>query len=668
MLQHRTQIWHETLRNHPRGLVVNTAAILGATLIVGHTHSHWFWLWVVISLGVSAVRYGIYVYCCHFIKQHSAQAIPKHHIVLLHLSILSAAINWTIVAWIGIPEFQAKDKFAILIIISALAGGATGTLASLKITGKIYIALLIIPASLRMLLMDDPSLSVLAILGFIFAWVMMSSHQNNFRLLERSLHLARSNEDLISQLSVKNTEISNINSELEQTVEDRTKELQYLANHDLLTSLLNRRGLAEQSYQPKPVIHHQLFLFIDLDRFKHINDGLGHDWGDLLLQAVAHRLKELVDELAAECGACHHSVCRWGGDEFAVHFICETFSAKDVHPACHYLQVMLSQPYQINGRQLHIGASIGVFEKCGEKLTNIADAVSCADMAASEAKRLGRGRIVFYSEVLADIQRRRLALSIALTNVHKDGSLKLLFQPIVAAKSTEVVALEALLRWTCAEIGPVSPDEFIPLAEESDHIINIGKWVLQQACSAAKAWQDKNDDRIAPKVAVNTSIRQLIQASFANEVQAILKNTGLGADRLVIEVTESVFDEQNMQQALISLLALHEMGVEIHLDDFGTGYSSLSRLHEFPIDAIKIDKSFVMSADEKSLAVVEGALLIAKKFGLKVIAEGVESAQQREKLMTLGVDELQGYFFGKPTEIATLSLTEASASKLTNNA
>lgn len=667
MSQHRTQIWHETLRNHPRGLAVNTAAILGAALIVGHTSSHWFWLWVVISLLVSAARYGIFLYCKHSLDQQSSRAVPRHQMVLLQMSILCAAVNWTIVAWLGIPEFQAKDKFAILIIISALAGGATGTLASLKITGKIYVALLIIPASLRMLLMDDASLSVLAILGFIFAWVMMSSHQNNFRLLERSLQLARSNENLISQLSAKNTEISNINSELELTVEERTKELQYLANHDPLTSLLNRRGLAEQSYQPKPGTHQQLFLFIDLDRFKHINDGLGHDWGDLLLQAVACRLKELVDELAVECSACHYSVCRWGGDEFAVHFICQTLSAKDVHPACQYLQVMLSQPYQINGRQLHVGASIGVFEKYAEKLTSIADAVSCADMAASEAKRLGRGRIVFYSEVLSDIQRRRLTLSIALANGHKDGSLKLLFQPIVSAKSTEVLALEALLRWNCAEIGPVSPDEFIPLAEESDHIINIGKWVLQQACSAAKSWEGANDDHIPPKIAVNTSIRQLIQPSFANEVQAILKNTGLAADRLVIEVTESVFDEHNMQQALISLLALHEMGVEIHLDDFGTGYSSLSRLHEFPIDAIKIDKSFVMSADEKSLAVVEGALLIAKKFGLKVIAEGVETVQQRDNLIALGIDELQGYFFGKPSATAALFVTEIRPDYLTKS-
>lgn len=651
MLAFRVQIWQEVLRNHPRGLVVNTAAILGVAAIVNPSASNWFWWWLVWSLLYSGFRVGWYFYCRKHVNQHPDLPVPEHQIKIHHVLVVGSAIVWVIVAWMGLPVFAAKDKFAIIIILSALSGGATGSLASLRRTGKIYIGLLIIPACIRMLMLDDPSFITIAILGFIFAWVMISSHENNYRLLERSLFLSMRNEDLIQQLSGKNAEITKINTELEQIVEERTKKLQYLANYDLLTNLLNRRGIAEDSSESDSALQHQLVLFIDLDRFKQINDGLGHDWGDLLLQAVSQRLAELVDELALEWGSKRHAVCRWGGDEFVVTLVGPEVSDGRTSAACKYLQTMLSQPFQINSRQLQVGASIGVFERSAYSLAKLSEAVSYADIAASEAKRLGRGRVVFYSEILSDIQRRKLALTIALSQAHMDGSLKLVFQPIVSASSGEVVAFEALLRWHSSEFGPVSPVEFIPLAEESGHILKIGNWVLTQACKEAQLWRQQHPSAIAPKVAVNTSIKQLIQADYVNEVRTALKNSGLPENHLVIEVTESVFDESNMDQTLTTLSALHNLGVEIHLDDFGTGYSSLSRLREFPLDAIKIDKSFVMFSDEKSMAVIEGALLISHKFGLRVIAEGVETHTQLDKLRDLGVDELQGYLLGKPSEM-----------------
>jgi EAL domain-containing protein (putative c-di-GMP-specific phosphodiesterase class I) len=236
---------------------------------------------------------------------------------------------------------------------------------------------------------------------------------------------------------------------------------------------------------------------------------------------------------------------------------------------------------------------------------------------------------------------------VALNTAHLDGSLQLAFQPIVSAENGHAVqAFEALLRWQCPGFGAVSPVEFIALAEESERILVLGRWVLQQACEQAVRWQLEAEP--APKVAVNTSIHQLVDPAFSELVRATLRQTGLVAERLVIEVTESVFDENNSQQALSSLLALHHLGVEIHIDDFGTGYSSLSRLREFPLNAIKIDKSFVLHQDERSLAVIEGAVLIAHRFGLRVIAEGIETAEQATRLAGLGVDEFQGYHFGRP--------------------
>lgn len=323
-----------------------------------------------------------------------------------------------------------------------------------------------------------------------------------------------------------------------------------------------------------------------------------------------------------------------------------------IQNACELLQGRLSEPYMLNGREFKIGNSVGVFVGMAGVLSEMGHAVSFADMAASEAKGQGRGRIVFFSPRLSDERRRHLLLSDALGQAHRDASLTLHFQPIVAAGSQSLVAFEALLRWQCPGVGPVSPMEFIPIAEDTGHIHQIGHWVLQHAVQLIENLPADFAQRENMKVAVNTSIKQLIRADFADEVLAVLSSSQIKASQLVIEVTESVFDEQHMQEVLASLSRLHDAGIEIHLDDFGTGYSSLSRLREFPLDAIKIDRSFVMASDDKSLAVIEGAVVIARKFGLRVIAEGVETQAQLDKLKALGIDELQGYFIGKPaTEI-----------------
>lgn len=652
MLSCSIELWRETLHHHLKGVMVNVVAISSAILILRTNAPAWFAVWVTASLTLTAMRALLYVDCRRALRR-APQAAPARIRVVAHtLMIALSGGLWGALGWWGMPAFSGAQQFAILVMLSSLAGGATGTLAPLRVTGKLYVLLLTVPACARILALGSDTHLLLSVMGGVFAWVMISSHQTNHALLTRSITLARDKEALIDALSAKTEQVLKINSELEGRVAARTRELERLARHDALTDLLNRRGmLAAEPVLRACVDAWLLTLFIDLDRFKQINDGLGHDWGDLVLCEVGRRLAEPSPTPAAS--PCPGLVGRWGGDEFIVCQVRKQITPGAATAIADALRARLAEPCMIQGRVLRLDASIGVDLSRLDGEASLPAAIGRADLAASEAKRLGRGRMVVYRPVLLDRQQRRLALSVALNTAHRDGSLRLVFQPIVSAASGQPAAFEALLRWQPAGFGDVSPDEFIALAEESEHILRIGDWALRQACAAAVHWPAGPDGQ-RPKVAVNTSIRQLVCADFADRVAAALADSGLPATRLAIEVTETVFDDANLQQTRDTLCALHRLGAEIHLDDFGTGYSSLSRLCELPLHAIKIDKHFVLSPDARALTVIEGAVRIAHCFGLRVIAEGVESAEHATTLAQLGVDELQGYFFGRPQPVAHL--------------
>ncbi|MFA9217501.1 MAG: putative bifunctional diguanylate cyclase/phosphodiesterase [Sphingomonadaceae bacterium] len=648
------QIWREKLRNHAQGIVVNAAAVATLAAIVRNPAAQWFGVWTVVSLLVCAMRYALHWYCYRYQKRHLGKLAPRSLRALLGLGVITSATLWALAAWHGIPAFTDNEKFSIMIMLAALAGGSTGTLASMPVAGRIYILVLLLPSCLRMLQMNDDQLNLLGTLGLVFAAIMLNSHNNNYKLLRNTLTLTQDKEDLILQLSEKNQDILHANEDLERKVRERTKELVFLANHDPLTGLLNRRGFLSYPYRGPAARRHQTIIFIDLDHFKDINEGSGHEHGDLLLQAVSRRLTQVISTLAGVLAASDHAICRWGGDEFVICIMRDSDALATVtDTTLRYCQMheQLSAPYQLCGHELNLGMSIGIFENLTDKDFDLSQALVFADIAASEAKKQGRGRVSFYSDAAHELQRRRLQLTNGLARAHIDGSLRLLFQPVIKAYGTEVASYEALLRWTHAELGPVFPDEFIPLAESSNAIVAIGLWVLEQACHEARQWPCAPGTAAAPKVAVNCSIRQLVQPDFVQLVQQTLANATLPPQRLIIEVTESVLDDRNMARALAALAALHDYGVEIHLDDFGTGYSSLSRLRQIPLDTIKIDKSFVIGMDDKSLAVIEATILIARKYGLRVIAEGVESAAHLATLSAMGVDELQGYYLGRPGEI-----------------
>lgn len=242
---YKTRLWRETLKNHPQGLLVNTVAIIGMATLVGATAAPWFWQWAALSLALTALRYFFYLHCRRHVERHPGAPVPPYQIALHCVAAVATAVLWSALAWLGIPAFVDKDKFSVIIINSALSAGATATLASMRLTGKFYIAILVIPACISLLTMGNGNFQMIAVMGFVFAWVMLGSHENNYKLL-----LTRDKEDLILEMAEKNAAISKSNAELEKIVAVRTEELQFLANRDPLTSLLNRRGFLQHRYPP----------------------------------------------------------------------------------------------------------------------------------------------------------------------------------------------------------------------------------------------------------------------------------------------------------------------------------------------------------------------------------------------------------------------------------
>ncbi len=646
----RSDLLQYALDNNLAGLMTQLVTAIGVVLILhaADDSRDWLWVWLAIAVFTVGVRLALHRYMCrtiHTVKGKSPEWIDRAWL-LQKTGLMVAGLLWAALISIGFNNYPPAQQYLIMMVLAAMAGGAASVLAPMRVMGPMYMALLMGPVCFQ-LARQNPDQWVVGVIGAVFFCMMVVGHRHNHAQLRKAINLQNENWHLIEQLTLRTAEVMTSNTELEERVDERTRSLHSLANHDPLTGLLNRRGLMHHlSPLPYTAPHCHAVLFLDLDHFKQINDGLGHVSGDAILLEVAQRLNTLLPTTA--------TVARWGGDEFIV----VTPALVDVrHQSLKLAQRVhdgLTKTYNIESASVQMGASIGIAVQ-GEDGDTIETLLQAADLASAEAKRLGRGRIVYYDSTLARIQRRKHDINAALRDAVHDGSLSLHFQPLVSAATGAVVSVEALLRWSSPQLGPVGPQEFIPLAEESDRIVELGAWVLQQACRAAASWAPQPGDRPhLPTVAVNVSMRQLATQRFGTFVAETLAATHLPASRLVVEVTESVFDEHNQDRILQSLQGLRALGVHIHIDDFGTGYSSLSRLREFPIDGIKIDRSFIAKLDDRALAVVESAVLIAKRFSLKIIAEGIETPAQAHCLQALGVDEFQGYLFGKPQPVAQL--------------
>nr|MDP2190253.1 EAL domain-containing protein [Rhodoferax sp.] len=415
----------------------------------------------------------------------------------------------------------------------------------------------------------------------------------------------------------------------------------YLANHDALTHLPNRNLLQDRIWQ---ALLHALrngsqgaVLFIDLDKFKVINDTLGHDIGDLLLKEVAQRL---VASLRSQ-----DTVARQGGDEFIV-VLHSVANAQDAGRMAQKLLDVLLLPYWIEGKKLHISASIGiaVFPDDGEDADTL---LKHSDTAMYHAKEAGRNNCQFFARQMNQLAVEKQALESYLRHALERNELLLHYQPVVDMASGKLAGLEALLRWQHPEQGLLSPSKFIPLAEETGLIVPIGEWALRSACMQLKAWQDQGYD--VPQLAINLSVKQFLQKTLTETIARILNETGVEAHFLELEITESVFID-NSDEMVETLRTLNDMGLKLSIDDFGTGYSSLSYLKRFPIDTLKIDQSFVhdIVTNPDDAAIVAGIIGLAHSLRMKVIVEGVETEDQRALLAQQGCDQYQGYYFSEP--------------------
>jgi diguanylate cyclase (GGDEF)-like protein/PAS domain S-box-containing protein len=422
------------------------------------------------------------------------------------------------------------------------------------------------------------------------------------------------------------------------------KELLHNAFHDPLTALPNRALFTDRLRRALDEVKSGdgafAVLFLDLDRFKVVNDSLGHQIGDQLLVAAARRLEA--------CLRPGDMVARLGGDEFAI-IVDRVKHASDAVQAAERIRENLAAPFNLSGHEVFVSASIGI------SLNQIAseepeDILRNADTAMYRAKEHGRGSFELFD---IGMHVRNAALSQLETGLRRalaHGEFRVHYQPIISLESWRISGFEALVRWEHPEHGYISPLKFIPVAEETGLIIPIGQWVLREACEQLRAWQEQFPSEPPLSISVNLSGKQLSQPDLIDRISKILDETGLAPESLNIEITESAIIE-NIDAAATTLKRIKALGIRLSLDDFGTGYSSLSYLHRFPIDTLKIDRSFVSRINlPKNTEIVRTILTLASNLGMDVVAEGVETRDQILQLTGLNCEYVQGYLLSKPID------------------
>ena len=427
----------------------------------------------------------------------------------------------------------------------------------------------------------------------------------------------------------------------ERAVAEGQAQLQHLAHHDALTGLPNRMLLRDRVTQALALASRRqvkvALMFIDLDRFKEVNDTLGHATGDALLCHVAAEFTQMLRE--------EDTVCRQGGDEFAI-ALADVDSAASVAQAVERVMTLSNRRAEINGHQLPMSMSVGIamFPQDGEDFESL---MQCADTAMYRAKASGRNAFRFYDPQMNVEASERSRLRWLLAHAIERDELHLHFQPFFHLRGGELAGAEVLLRWNSGELGNVGPDRFIPVAEDGGQIVEIGAWVLRRACAQAAAWMRQG--LALPGIAVNLSILQFRHGDLVQQVADALRESGLPAHRLELEITESVLMRET-GKVLTTADRLKTLGVRLAIDDFGTGYSSLAYLQRLSVDKLKIDQSFVRSALQSpgTTAIIRAIIEMARALALEVVAEGVETDAERAFLESVQCSMGQGYLFARP--------------------
>ncbi len=456
----------------------------------------------------------------------------------------------------------------------------------------------------------------------------------------------RNNEGQVFGICTIGTDISE-RKLAEKALREQQSRLNYMAFHDALTALPNRSLFYDRIYHGLARARRSqtrlALILLDIDRFKVLNDSLGHDAGDILLKEMAQRLTEGVRDM--------DTVARLGGDEFVVVLESVDSNADVEQIACKLLH-SLGQPVAISGHSIRTTASMGIclFPDDGQDTDEL---LKNADIAMYQAKEAGKNTFQFYTRGMNATTVNYLLLENDLRHAIENKQLTLHYQPQIDLKTGDLTGVEALVRWQHPERGLVSPANFIPLAEETGMIVPLGEWVLREACRQKKKWLDSG--KSVGKVAVNLSPRQFRQKNFPEKVEAILRETGLEAKYLELEITESCAME-HAGETINQLKQLNQMGTHLAIDDFGTGYSSLAYLQRFPIQKLKIDRSFIhdIHDDANDAAIAKTIIGLAHSMQLRVVAEGVETERQAEWLRNKGCDQVQGFLYAKPMSASQL--------------
>ncbi len=566
---------------------------------------------------------------------------------------LLTAVFWSSYGFIVSSDADIMELAYTLIIIAGMAGGSATILAGSKILAIGYSSILLIPLSFYFLFFDEIYHQMLGGLGITFGIVMAISAKKASDFTRKAIQLKNRNSLLVKEMEKEKNEVTRINAELtlayskinknnhllEKEVLRRTKQIHQLSNLDPLTQLYNRNAFIHALNILLARVENEkislALLFIDLDGFKQINDALGHEIGDKVLKIITERILKFKS---------NGNIGRWGGDEFAL--VLPDCDEKYAVEYANKVVQSISTTINIGSLNLNVGASIGIALSPRHSIEEH-QLIQFADIAMYEQKKCGE-KIprVFSSDLLITLQEKE-NLRIGLRQAIRKKELFIMYQPIIDINQ-KVVGCEALLRWNFNH-QLIPPEQFIEIAEQSGLIIEIGRWVLLQACKDAKQWCNKKNC----KVSVNVSMVQLLDDSFLEDLDHALLESQISPQSLVLEITESTFIKN---ESYIKKL-LHEIQdrrVGVSIDDFGTGYSSMAQLQSLHFDIIKIDRSFVNNIQHRGKAIIKATLFIAKELKCKTVAEGVETEDQANELIKLGADYLQGFLYARPMKIPEL--------------
>ena len=602
-------------------------------------------IWLSVLLSLTLLR------LIHFLKiktLDSSAILAEEKLVLLGI-FLSGLIFGSSVLYI-FPHENVALQALMFFLLSSMIAGSVALYSAHLITFILYSAPIIFTYLIRAYQMPDFSIALITI-GFVYYAVMLSTIFRVNRSIINSLKTQYDNKDLANNLSKAKEELEQSNKELldENSVRKDTEDRLYnLANFDPLTGLANRHlfkeNLQNALKEAQENSSRMALLFLDLDNFKIINDTLGHAMGDKLLIAASRRLESLLSE---QC-----SIARLGGDEFVI-IINQVRSNETIKKLAANIIQLLETPFNLNEHEMFIGTSIGI-SLYPDDNTQMDTLLSYADTAMYRAKEKGKNNYQFFTSKMHEKIIFRHDIETKLHHAIENNELRLEYQPKIDITAQEVIGAEALLRWNQKKLGDISPSVFIPIAEESSLINEIGKWVIHKACKDIAYLQKSFQKSLC--VSVNISSSQILHQNLPKLIQKNLEDNGIQAQNLELEFTENMLIKQS-RKSLQVLNTLDEMGVKLSIDDFGTGYSSLNYLKKLPIHTLKIDKSFITDTPDckGDCAIAKSIISLAGNLNLDVIAEGVETPEQLQFLKENGCTKIQGFYFSRPLDINAFS-------------